>query len=217
MSHRNHQRDATYERGGPQRRGRPTAQHRQVGRLYPTRNHLSDAVRTNSIAALNQCLADATAVRSQLKFARWNVKGPNVYQLRQHFDELAATLEEHVDAVAERGVALGGQALGTVRIVSHASEVPALSKRDTDGPAMVEQVAESLAALDATLYEAVVDAEECGDLDTADLLEAVSRDVSAALGSLEAYLQGQPTSTTGRRAPRRRPDHRRGNQLTDDT
>lgn len=197
MTHRNQQRDAADERGESQRLGRPTAQHRQVGRLYTTRNHLPEAVRTNSITALNQCLADAMVVRSQLKFAYWNVKGPTFYRLHELFDELAATLEEHVDAMAERAVALGGQALGTVRIAAHASEVPALSKRDTDGPAMVEQVAESLGALDASLYRSVDDAEERGDLDTVDLLEAVSRDVSEALGFLEAHLQGRSSPTGG--------------------
>lgn len=196
-SGRSRPQDATYEHGQQQRGGRPTRQRRQVGRLHPTRNCLPEQVRTSSIASLNQCLADATVVRSQLKFAHWNVKGPNFYQLHELFDELAGILEGHGDTMAERAAALGGQALGTVRIAAQSSDVPALSKDDTDGLAMVEQVADGLAALDATLFEQIQAAEERNDLDTADLLNEVSRDVSRALGFLEAHLQGRPMARSG--------------------
>lgn len=161
------------------------------------RSHLQEEVRASSVAALNRCLADATVVHSQLKFAHWNVKGPDFYQLHGLFDDLAATLEAHVDAMAERAVALGGQALGTVRLAAHSSEVPAISKRDVDAPAMVEQVADNLATLDATLFEEIRAAEGHDDLATADILSEVSRDVTAALGFLEARLQGRETAAAG--------------------
>lgn len=194
---RSQEQNASDERGATQRRGHPTRQRRRVGRLDPTRSHFQEEVRASSVAALNRCLADATVVHSQLKFAHWNVKGPDFYQLHGLFDDLAATLEAHVDAMAERAVALGGQALGTVRLAAHSSEVPAISTRDVDAPAMVEQVADNLAPLDATLFEEIRAAEGRDDLATADLLSEVSRDVTAALGFLEAHLQGRETAAAG--------------------
>lgn len=193
--------DATYERGQSQRLDRRTQQHEQVGRRYPTRNYLSEEVRNGGIAALNQCLADTVVLRSQLQFAHWNVKGPNFYQLHELFDELAELFEDHIDTIAERAAALGGQALGTARMASQASTMPALSARETDELAMVEQLADNLAALDATLYQEITAANQRNDLDTADLLNEVSRDVSKALGFLEAHLQGRPMATAGSGSP----------------
>ena len=56
---------------------------------------------------MNQHLADTFDLMSQTKFAHWNVKGPNFIALHKLFDELAETLEGHVDEIAERATALG--------------------------------------------------------------------------------------------------------------
>ena len=64
---------------------------------------------------LNLRLADTTDLHSQVKWAHWNVKGKDFYQLHLLFDSIAEHLENHIDTIAERITALGGVANGTVR------------------------------------------------------------------------------------------------------
>lgn len=160
-------------------------------RLFPTKNFLDQNVRSTSITALNQVLADLTAVTMQCKTAHWNVRGPNFYQLHELFEDITETLEPFVDDVAERATALGGQAMGTAPAVAQQSNVPQMSPTLSREQAILEQLATSLAAFDATLYEQINAVSEQGDLDTADLLNEVSREVSKMLWFVEAHLQGE--------------------------
>jgi starvation-inducible DNA-binding protein len=84
------------------------------------------------VAMLNQSLADTLDLAYQTKQAHWNVKGPNFYGLHLLFDQLYIQLGTTVDDLAERAVALGGQALGTIRAAgnaSHLEEYPWTRKR----------------------------------------------------------------------------------------
>jgi len=167
-----------------------------VGTQYPTRNYLPENVRSTSIGVLNQCLADLSAVNMQLKHAHWNVKGIEFYQLHELFEDLVDDFEPHIDAVAERASALGGQPMGTAAAVAQQSSVPRLSHTAADGQSLVDELAYNISVLDATLYRQIELASQQGDLDTADLLNEVSRDVSKALWFLEAHLQS-PQQGTG--------------------
>lgn len=169
----------------------------ETGQLFPTQNFLSQSVRTSSIAVLNHCLADVTAVTMQCKTAHWNVRGPNFYQLHELFEDIVEKLESFVDEIAERATALGGQAMGTAPVVAQQANVPQLSPTVSDERQLLEQIASSLATLDATLYEQINQVSQQGDLDTVDLLNEVSREVSKALWFVEAHLQGQGTSQQG--------------------
>lgn len=69
---------------------------------------------------LNQQLADASDLLSQVKQAHWNVKGPAFWQLHRLFDEVAEQADGWIDELAERITALGGYARGTVRMAAAA-------------------------------------------------------------------------------------------------
>jgi starvation-inducible DNA-binding protein len=84
--------------------------------MFSTRNDLSREVRGQMVALLNQQLADTFDLYSQTKQAHWNVKGAQFTPLHELFDKLAEELANHADAIAERATALGGLALGTVRL-----------------------------------------------------------------------------------------------------
>jgi len=159
---------------------------------YPTRNYLPEGIRTASIQRLNRCLADTTVLMTQAKYAHWNVKGMQFIGLHELFDELAETLEDHVDTIAERATALGGEALGTARMAVQSTTVPPVQRGAVSGPQLVESMAECLAVHDANLSQDIEAAEGSGDVDTADLLNEVSRDVSKYLWFLEAHLQDTP-------------------------
>src|SRR6185503_8357518 len=95
--------------------------------MYETRNDLAEPTRKSIVRLLNERLAEAIDLQLQAKHAHWNVKGPNFLGLHDLFDRVAETAREYVDLIAERGVALGGVAEGTVQSVSSRSKLPEYS------------------------------------------------------------------------------------------
>src|SRR5687767_14692724 len=92
-------------------------------RTFPTRIDLAADKRDKLVEILNQQLADTFDLYSQSKQAHWNVKGPQFHQLHELFDDLAEELQGYTDLIAERATALGGTALGTVRMSAEASRL----------------------------------------------------------------------------------------------
>jgi starvation-inducible DNA-binding protein len=168
-----------------------------VDQLFPVRSYLPEQVRRSSIGVLDQCLADLSAMTMQLKSAHWNVKGREFYQFHELFEDLVEEFDDYIDDVAERSSALGGRPPGTAREVARQTTIPALPPQTVEGVALVDELADRLAVLDANLYEQLETVTEQNDLDTADLLNEISRVVAKSLWFLEAHLQGAPASTGG--------------------
>ena len=139
---------------------------------------------------LNQHLADAFDLVSQVKQAHWNVKGSDFWQLHKLFDEVAERAAEWVDEFAERVTALGGYATGTVRMAAATSTLPEFPTEVTESMDYVRAVAERLAAFTNSARAAIDQTDELGDADTADLFTEVSRCADKYLYFLEAHLQG---------------------------
>jgi starvation-inducible DNA-binding protein len=161
----------------------------EAGTTFPTRNDIAADTRSKLVSLLNQRLADTFDLMSQTKFAHWNVKGPNFIALHKLFDELAETLEGHVDETAERATALGGVAMGTARQAAAMSQVPEFPAGTHKDMAVVAALADRYAALGKATREAIDQADELGDQDTVDLFTEVSRDIDQSLYFLEAHLQ----------------------------
>ena len=89
-----------------------------ITRINPTRNDMPAELRQKAITVLNQQLADTLDLYSQTKQAHWNVKGANFIAVHEFFDDLAESVEEFIDNIAERATALGGFALGTTRMAA---------------------------------------------------------------------------------------------------
>jgi starvation-inducible DNA-binding protein len=154
-----------------------------------TRIDIDTEVRKHLIALLNQQLADAFDLYSQIKYAHWNVKGMQFYQLHELFDKLAAEVEGYVDLLAERVTALGGIARGTARMAVNASRLPEYSLEALDGWQHVTVLAERFASYAATTRVAIDTADDWGDANTADLLREIGRGIDKALWFLEAHIQ----------------------------
>jgi starvation-inducible DNA-binding protein len=83
--------------------------------LHPTKNDLSESIRSKAVALLGGRLADCIDLQTQTKQAHWNVKGPEFIALHKLFDEINEAVEEYVDWIAERAVQLGGTVEGTAK------------------------------------------------------------------------------------------------------
>lgn len=156
--------------------------------MFPTRIDIAE--RNTVVAVLNAHLADLSDLYSQTKFAHWNVKGPHFIALHDLFDKLAGTVEGHIDEVAERVMALGGTATGTVRQAAGASRVPEFPAGTVKGLEVVAALADRFGAVAKTVRAALDETDALGDKGTADLLTGISRDLDQALYFLEAHLSG---------------------------
>jgi starvation-inducible DNA-binding protein len=159
--------------------------------MHPTHNDLPESVRKQVIALLNARLADAIDLGTQCKQAHWNVKGPNFIALHELFDEIHDRVQEHIDEIAERVVALGGTAMGTVAVVSKNTGLPAYPTDVYDGMAHVEAMAVALAGFARSVRAAIDASDEAGDAVTADLFTGIAAAVDKDLWFVEAHRQGR--------------------------
>jgi starvation-inducible DNA-binding protein len=161
-----------------------------MGHMHETRIDLPEVERKAIIDLLNTRLADTLDLYTQTKQAHWNVKGSDFIQLHELFDELASTLIDFVDMVAERVTTLGGTAMGTARMAANTSTLPEYPDDLIGGGDHVTALADRYGTYAASVRSAIDLADESGDKDTADLFTEVSRAVDKQLWFLEAHLQG---------------------------
>ena len=156
---------------------------------YSTRIDISVEVRSQIVELLNHTLATSTDLKTQIKQAHWNIKGKDFYQLHLLFDEIATEVEAHIDLLAERVTALGGEALGTARIAAQHSELPEYPLGLIDGMEHVAMLADRLAIFAKSLRQNIDKTDALGDMDTNDLYVEISRSIDKQLWFLEAHLQ----------------------------
>lgn len=159
--------------------------------MYKTRNDLGADVRTRVSQLLNQRLASAIDLYLQTKHAHWNVKGPGFIALHELFDKLGEELEEHIDEIAERAVALGGVAEGTTGFVAERTLLAKYPSQVDEGLAHVDALANAYATFGKSVRDAIDEAGKAGDANTSDLFTGISRDIDKSLWLLEAHRQAE--------------------------
>ena len=178
--------------------------------MYDTLNDLSKSIRERMVALLNERLADAIDLRTQLKVAHWNVKGPEFIALHKLFDEIVEDADEYVDLIAERAVQLGGIADGTARQVAENSSLDEYGATAGGGCGEhVFAVSDALAAFGRSARAAIETATKAKDQDTADIFTEISRGTDKWLWMVEAHSQTgewtRPSAT--RRGESAHPSH----------
>ena len=163
--------------------------------MYETSNDLSPTTRQSMIELLNEHLADAIDLQLQAKQAHWNIKGPNFVGLHELFDKVAAQAQEYGDEIAERAVALGGVARGTVQAISAQSQLREYPLDVGDWRAHVRAIQDALATFGRGVRKAIDDATALNEADTADLFTEISRGVDKSLWMVEAHVQDVPANS----------------------
>jgi starvation-inducible DNA-binding protein len=156
--------------------------------LYTTSIDLPESVRCSMIALLNQTLAATLDLKSQVKHAHWNVKDPKFSMLQQLFNEIATEIEDFANLVAERIAALGGIAVGTVRIAALTSDLPEYPLTIANGNEHLAVLVERFAHYGRSIRHGITEAMGWGDVGTSDLYTQVSRAIDKRLWFLEAHL-----------------------------
>ena len=160
-----------------------------TSKLYETENDISEQRRLELNALMNQRLADAVDLQTQMKQAHWNVKGPHFIGLHELFDQIDEAVESYVDLIAERIVQLGGIAEGTARVAAERSRLEEYPLDIADGQAHVEAVAKALSTFGHEARKTIDQADELEDADTADIFTEISRGIDKWLWFVEAHSQ----------------------------
>jgi starvation-inducible DNA-binding protein len=158
--------------------------------MFETSNDLPPITRQSAIELLNEHLADVIDLQLQAKQAHWNIKGPNFVGLHELFDRVAAQASEYADLIAERAVALGGAARGTLQAVSERSQLREYPLEGGDWREHVRAMQDALATFGRGARRAIDDATALNDTDTADLFTEISRGADKSLWMVEAHVQG---------------------------
>jgi starvation-inducible DNA-binding protein len=122
--------------------------------MHKTRNDLALDVRTRVGQLLNSRLASAIDLYLQTKHAHWNVKGPSFIALHELFDKLGEELEEYIDDLAERAVALGAVAEGTTNVVAERTQLTKYPTQISEGLAHVDALANAYAVFGKSVSSA---------------------------------------------------------------
>ena len=158
--------------------------------MNPTKNDLSLEIRTAMCALLNSGLAHLINLQLSAKQAHWNVKGPQFIALHELFDDVYEALNEPIDDTAERIVALGGVAEGTLTAVLSKSKLMPYPLGITAGRDYLEALSGQFATVGKVIRASIDSAAQAGDQGTADLLTGLSRELDKQLWFLESHLQG---------------------------
>jgi starvation-inducible DNA-binding protein len=159
------------------------------GSMYPNRVALPDDVKKKVAEKMQVTLASASDMHSQSKFAHWNVKGDNFYQLHLVFDHVAKVIGKQADPIAERITQLGGIANGTVRQAAAGSIVPEYAVDTVAGMDHVRVLADSLGKYCACLRNASDEIDDIGDKPTSDFYNQLIVDAEEQLYFLESHLE----------------------------
>lgn len=157
--------------------------------MYKTKIDLTEKVRRNVIVILNNRLADAIDLQSQIKQAHWNVKGPHFIALHELFDKISDVMLEQIDEIAERITSLGGTAEGTVAVAAKRSQLKNYPLSITAGKDHLFYLSTQLSVYGKAVRADIDGADQLGDKDSADLFTGISRDIDKYLWFIEAHLQ----------------------------
>ena len=131
---------------------------------------LSDKVCAQSIATLNQVLADTMFLRDLYKKHHWQMSGPTFYQLHLLLDKHYEAQAELMDTIAERIQSLGGISIAMPDDVAKATRIEHPPKGREEVPVQLSRLLEAHEIILKESREGAKQAAEAGDDGTNDLL-----------------------------------------------
>ena len=143
---------------------------------------------------LNRDLATLTDLAAAYKQAHWNVLGPGFAELHRLFDEHAHECHAYADVVAERAVALGGVAHGTLQAAVEYSALTPFPVEERGERRLLQELARRVERTADELRVAISSSAE--EPVTQDLYVEVARGIEKQRWMLLAHLS-QVSPTTG--------------------
>jgi len=142
----------------------------RYGEIVKMPNGLSEEACKQSVALLNQCLADTITLRDMYKKHHWQVVGPTFNQLHLMYDQHFLAQVELVDIVAERIQLLGGIAIAMAADVAETTKIPRPPRGREPAAVQIKRLAEAHEQIIIATREAADKANDVGDPGTNDVL-----------------------------------------------
>ncbi|RST76525.1 DNA starvation/stationary phase protection protein [Siminovitchia acidinfaciens] len=139
------------------------------------------------IELVNKQVANWTVLFTKLHNFHWYVKGPNFFTLHAKFEELYNEAALHVDELAERLLALGGEPVATLR---ESLELASVKEAEAEKSAeqMVQATVNDFETLTAELKKGIEFADQSGDETTGDMLLSIHQSLEKHIWMLNAFL-----------------------------
>jgi len=131
---------------------------------------LSESACAESVANLNQLLADTMTLRDMYKKHHWQVAGPTFYQLHLLFDKHYDEQVELVDLIAERIQLLGGISIAMAADVVETTLIPRPPRGREEVPVQISRLLHAHEIILKEVHTMARLASEQGDDGTNDLL-----------------------------------------------
>ena len=131
---------------------------------------LEDNARAQSVATLNQVLADTMTLRDMYKKHHWQMSGATFYQLHLLLDTHYEAQAELVDMIAERIMALGGISIAMAPDVAEMTLIPRPPKGREDVPSQLSRLLEAHEIILKQARELADAASDAGDEGTNDMV-----------------------------------------------
>ncbi|WP_338750823.1 Dps family protein [Bacillus sp. FJAT-52991] len=139
------------------------------------------------VQSVNQQIANWTVLYTKLHNYHWFVKGPHFFALHTKFEELYTEASLHIDELAERLLALGGQPVATLKESLEMATIGEAEGKET-AEQMVQSVADDFATIIVELKEAMDLAGEVNDETTGDMLLAIHQELEKHVWMLKSFL-----------------------------
>lgn len=141
----------------------------------------------NTIASLQQLLADFQVYYTNLRGLHWNIKGPAFFTLHAQFERMYDDVAAKVDEIAERILTLGGTPENRFSGYLQQATVKEVAGVDTADGA-INLILETLQTLIAQERALLSAASEAGDEGTAALMSDYLREQEKSVWMLTASL-----------------------------
>ncbi len=142
---------------------------------------------TRLIDLVNKQIANWTVLYVKLHNYHWYVTGPQFFTLHEKFEEMYNEAATHIDALAERLLALGGKPVATMKDCLEQASVKEAAGTET-AEQMVASIVRDFETMIGELKEGMQLADEVNDETTGDTLLGIHRGLEKHVWMLKSFL-----------------------------
>lgn len=153
-----------------QQKGSQSQETQRFGEVIAMPHGMAVAAVKESVASLNQVLADSITLRDMYKKHHWQVVGPTFNQLHLMYDTHFTAQVELVDAIAERIQLLGGVSLAMAADIAEETRIPRPPRGREPASVQLSRLIDAHTMILKYAREKAEKAGDAGDSGTDDLL-----------------------------------------------
>ena len=145
--------------------------------------------REKTKAVLNQSVADLSKASALVHQVHWYLRGPGFMKLHPKMDELMADLNNHLDALSERLITIGGSPVSTLKEFDELSKIEMdVATWDKTIEERFNEVVKAYKYLSELFEEGIEATDAEGDAVTNDMFTSAKGSIEKTVWMLESEL-----------------------------